>query len=157
MPPRAPYSNVTREKDLSEREFKHSFPCGAEVKKDWNSTSFPIVCLHGVCWENFTSLTRTCTRWYYIQSLFGKITLTCEIIYTLSYIESPIDFHFGLRDLKWSGTNQPVGNAETFRYFLSSFEERNKRKYLGERRKDERSNRTQNVLKISDNNVISRL
>jgi len=31
------------EKDLSEGEFKHSFPCIAEVKKDWNSTSFPAV------------------------------------------------------------------------------------------------------------------
>jgi len=58
--------------------------------------------------------------------------LTCEIIYTLSYIESLIDFHFGLRDLKWYGTNQPVCNADPFRYFLLSFEERNKRKDLGE-------------------------
>jgi len=55
----------------------------------------------------------------------------CEIIYTLSYIESPVDLHFGLRDLKWSGTNQPVGNADPFRFYLSSFEERNKRKDLG--------------------------
>jgi hypothetical protein len=52
--------------------------------------------------------------------------LTCEIIYTLSYIESLLDFHFGLRDLKWCGTNQPVGG------FLSTFEERNKSKELGE-------------------------
>jgi len=33
------------EKVLSEREFNHSFPCSAEVKKDF----FPLVCLHGVC------------------------------------------------------------------------------------------------------------
>jgi len=37
------------ENDLSEREFNHSFPCSAEVKNDWNSTSFPAVCLYGVC------------------------------------------------------------------------------------------------------------
>jgi len=58
--------------------------------------------------------------------------LTCEIIYTLSYVENPIDFYFVLRDLKWSGTNQPVSIVDLFRYFLSSFEERNKRKDLGE-------------------------
>ena len=58
--------------------------------------------------------------------------MTCEIICTLSYIESPINFHFGLRDLKWFGTNQPASNADPFRYFLSSFEERNKRNALGE-------------------------
>jgi hypothetical protein len=58
--------------------------------------------------------------------------LTCEIIYTLSYIESPIDFNFGLRDLMWSGTNQPVGTADLSRYFRSPYEERNKRKDVGE-------------------------
>lgn len=36
------------ENDLSEREFNHSFPCSAGVKKDLNSTSFPAVCLHEV-------------------------------------------------------------------------------------------------------------
>jgi len=60
--------------DLSEGEFSHSFPCSAEVKNDWKSTSFPAVCLHGFCLENFTSLSRTCTR-QYIQLLFGETSL----------------------------------------------------------------------------------
>jgi hypothetical protein len=35
-------------------EFEHPLQSTAEVRNEWNSTSTPIICLHGVDRESFT-------------------------------------------------------------------------------------------------------